>query len=271
MNILNKGESVMVNCLTVLIPTHACKRETCGPYARADQKNASAPSTRLIETVISNIKSNITEIPLKFIISLDHKTDVELSTQYLANLKLLEEKCDDIKVTSVDSRYTDNIMPYYTATNNIKHLIDLCPTEYFLFWEHDWIFVKDIDNAILKLWERDDLDLLRLNYQNPTDLGVSVWLENDTWRTNSFSNNPFVTSKTAWYDKFLPWVEEIYLQNYPNSEQDLGGWVETPLSNKLIQLYTEDLEAFRKEYRIGLYITDLEDLPIAHLNGQLWR
>ena len=82
--------------LTVLIPTHACKREVIGPFKNLDQKNASAPSTKLIETVISNIREHLSDISLKFIIGVDHKRDVDLSVSYLSNLKQLPFFNDEI-------------------------------------------------------------------------------------------------------------------------------------------------------------------------------
>ena len=65
--------------LTVCIPTHALKVEKIGPYKDYGQKNYTAPSTKLIETSMSSVREKLNKFNLKFIISLDHKLDNELS------------------------------------------------------------------------------------------------------------------------------------------------------------------------------------------------
>jgi len=243
--------------LSVLIPTHACKREVIGPFTNLNQTNASAPSTKLIETIISNIEDHLSEISLNFIIGLDHKTDVGLSNQYLENLKKLESQ--NIRVTSVNTQYSDRVMTTVTATKNFLNLISMCETNTFLLWEHDWVFTKPIDNTKLDI-EKLGIEMLRFNQSsNKTHHDEETIFQDEIGvRTTLFSNNPFITSKKVWSDQY-----EKFALDIPDWWGKYGAFIEGPINRYM----TEN----NLDYKIHVY-GELGDEPyIAHLNGQVWR
>tara|TARA_A100001515_G_C4581862_1_gene213191 strand:- start:875 stop:1624 length:750 start_codon:yes stop_codon:yes gene_type:complete len=245
--------------LTVLIPTHACKREVIGPLTNVDQKNATAPSTRLMQTVISNIKEYLYDIKLNFIIGLDHKTDVDLSNEYLSNLKKLSEVNDNIDVISYNTKYSDRVMTTITATNNFLKLISNCNTELFLLWEHDWVFKRPIDNNKLNI-QKLNIEMLRFNQFHNATLRDEEIISTDEIgvTTTAFSNNPFITSKEIWYSKYNDLALDI-----PNWWGQYGAFIEGPINRHMVEK--------NLNYKIHLY-GDLNDQPyISHLNGQIWR
>jgi|TARA_R100000353_G_scaffold147455_2_gene106031 hypothetical protein len=244
--------------LTVLIPTHACKREVIGPFKNLDQKNASAPSTKLIETVISNIREHLSDISLKFIIGVDHKRDVDLSVSYLSNLKQLPFFNDDIEVISYDTKYSDRVMTTITATNNFFNLISHCNTDTFLLWEHDWIFTKPIDNSKLDI-QNIGIEMLRFNqFTNKTNTVETISTDDMGLTTTLFSNNPFITSKQAWNDKYKKLASEI-----PDWWGEYGAFIEGPINRHIVEK--------NLNYKIHMYGNLNDDPYIAHLNGQVWR
>ncbi len=245
--------------LTVLIPTHALKREVIGPFKDMNQQNASAPSTKLIELVVKNIEDHITDIPLEFVIGLDHKPDLALSIDYLENLENYAKSTKNVKITHVDFKYCDRVMTTKTATENFYNLIEKCETDYFMMWEHDWVFIDKVDQEQLKIWNRD-IDMLRFNQHpnEPRKEDELMWHDERGLRTSLYSNNPFVTSKAHWILKYIHHGYEI-----PDWWGEYGAFIEGPI-NRLIK--EEKIKP-----RIHLY-GDRSDLPvIKHLNGQVWQ
>ena len=256
--------------LTVLIPTHAVKTELIGPYKNNPQHNATAPSTRLIEAAISSINTNL-DIDKQFLIGLDHKSDQDISNAYLNNLKSLQEKYDNVDVTHVSHTASENVLTTYSATENFFNLIDTCKTEYFLLWEHDWILTKSMDTDKIKLWE-NGIEFLRfnqfINRQEDHGCVKKLWKDEKGLRTDRFSNNPFITSKQVWYEKYKPLAENIpdWWGINPVDGLDYGAFIEGP-----IQRYLDNNPDKIDNYKIHLY-GDYGDEPfIAHLNGQVWR
>lgn len=251
-----------MNKLTVLIPTHAVKREVIGPLSGLKQKNATAPSTKLIEFVIENLKENIGDLISGIIIGLDHKIDDPISVEYLDNLTSLSDKYDNLKVSSVITKLSNNPMTTVTATKNFHNLIDTCETEYFLLWEHDWIFTGQVDTNQMKIWDRN-IDMLRFNQrENISFTGHENIFETSTGlKTTLYSNNPFVCSKSIWNSLYKPLANNI-----PDWWGEYGAFVEGPI-NRHLSSFPED----RTKYHIHLY-GKINDPPvIAHLNGQVWR
>ncbi len=245
--------------LTVLIPTHAFKVEIIGPFKDVPQQNASAPSTKLIELVVENVKEHITDIPLEFIIGLDHKPDVGLSIDYLKNLEFYAKNNKNIEITHVDFKHSDRVMTTKSATDNFYNLIDRCKTDYFMVWEHDWIFADKINQEDLKIWDRD-IEMLRFNQHpnEPRNENELMWHDEKGLRTSLYSNNPFITSKEIWNSKYKDFGSII-----PDWWGEWGGFIEGPI-NRSIKAKTLDPV-------IHLY-GDRSDPPVVkHLNGQVWQ
>ena len=256
--------------LTVLIPTHAVKTELIGPYKNQPQHNATAPSSRLIESAISSINTNL-DIDKQFLIGLDHKSDQDISNAYLNNLKLLRKKYDNVDVTHVSHTASENVLTTYSATENFFNLIDTCKTEYFLLWEHDWVLTKSIDTDKIKLWE-NGIEFLRFNQfvNRQEDPGCikRLWQDTEGLRTDRFSNNPFITSKQVWYEKYKPLAENIpdWWGINPVDGLDYGAFIEGP-----IQRYLDNNPDKTDNFKIHLYGNHGDEPFIAHLNGQIWR
>lgn len=253
--------------ITVCIPTHALKIEQIGPYKNYKQTNYTAPSTKLVETAINSVSKKLTEYNLKFIIGLDHKLDDNISVDYLTNLKKIE--CSNIKVTCVESKLEDKPLTTVTATKNFYNLVDLCESDYFLLWEHDWVFNSDIDQEQLNIFDLD-ADMIRFNQNANVELhGEHLWIDEKTNRlfTDYYCNNPFLTSKKFWYDKIVPIANEI-----PDWWGEYGAFIEGPMKRyRDNQLKYEDTKnKYLNEYRICLYGKLNEESVISHLNGQVW-
>ena len=79
-----------------------------------------------------------------------------------------------------------------TATKNFYNLVDLCETDYFLMWEHDWIFSKDVDNEKIKS-DISKVDMVRFNqHVNKIKDWETIWNEGDLLFTDFYCNNPFI-------------------------------------------------------------------------------
>ena len=254
--------------LTVLIPTHALKVEVVGPFKDFAQKNFTAPSTLLIETVIENIEKNLELKDIKFLIGLDHKLDVPLSVEYYNNLISFSKRKNNVEVTSFNTLLSSKPMTTFTATNNFFNLIKKCQTEWFMMWEHDWVFTKKIDINQISIWNDKDIDMLRFNQYPNASRGHPdiVWDEKERLRTSYYCNNPFITSKTIWKEKYEP-----IAKNIPTWWGEYGGFIEGPLKKYFIDNMSINREKFLSEYRIGLYGKMNEEPVIKHLNGQEWR
>jgi len=262
----------MRNELTVLIPTHAVKVEQIGPYKNHRQQNRTAPYTDLIEKVIKNIQESLTLFDLQFVIGLDHKEDDDLSCEYLENLKKLGHT-----VITTDSKLEDKPLTTVTATRNFLNLIDHSPTEWFMLWEHDWVFsdsdfIREKQESILAstLWHtplgRDVM--LRFNQrENKTYEGHEfVWVEYESpetkgqvLRTSLYSNNPFITSKTYWKKFFEPYAREI-----PDWWGEHGAFIEGPINRNLKEKHNVE------DYTINLFGNMGMKASVHHLNGQVW-
>jgi len=256
------------NMLTVLIPTHALKVEVIGPLKDYTQHNLTAPSTLLLETVVSNIEKNMDGQELKFIVGLDHKIDDPLSVQYYNNLVSFSNRKTNVEITSVNSILSSKPMTTFTATNNFFNLISRCETEWFMLWEHDWIFTDKIDIEQIKIWETKDVDMLRFNQHKnaPREFPEDVWEKDNRLMTSLYSNNPFITTKTIWKEKYYP-----IAKNIPTWWGEYGAFIEGPIKKYFVDRLLKDKERFLVEYKIGLY-GKLNDEPIIkHLNGQQWR
>lgn len=252
--------------LSVAMPTHAIKKFVeDGPLKGRVLSSASAPNTRLLETCIENIKNNLQGVELEFVISLDYKTDVDLCHQYFDNLKKLEADNENVKLTSVNYQMSDNIRVAETATYNYFNAIDNCSSEYFLFWEHDWIFKEKINLEEASIWE-DGRELLRFNQVdnvwNP-ERNFLTWQDERGLRTNLYSGNPFICSKTLYNNVYRPIAMDI-----PNlaPHMQFAAQVEGP-----IQKYMCNNPQKIDDFKIYLYGGLGHPATVAHLDGQNWR
>jgi len=221
----------MKDKLTILTPTHSFKIETSGGLEGYFNNVPSAPSTELIEASLDSIYAKTNLYGCRHIISLDNK-GTELDEAYVNNLKKLEDKWKHVEV--IESRCNTQD-PKYTATNNFLLLRDLVDTEFFLQWEHDWIFLEDIDmEKLLKLF--DDYNFINyIRFNQHKNEGTGVWsgdsseeflnknLESEPrvkevplLRTNEWSGNPHICRTNVWRNW---WKNMVYPNPYCYVEQ----------------------------------------------------
>jgi hypothetical protein len=255
--------------LTICIPTHCIKTETSGQYVGMKQQIPSAPSSKLVHSVIVDLlkKTNLDNtIPIH--IGFDKRMNREIDSVYEENLKKLKDLYPNLKVIVNESNTED---PIVTAPQNFINLIDSVKTKYYLFWEHDWIFkreislepiLKEMDSNLLINWIKfnqfpNNNSLVnfipeQFKNNNPSD---SIPL----LPTNRWSNNPYIC-RTEIFQKW--WKTFIYPTN------DEGGFVEGPL-NVFFNYYAEKqgIENAMNVFKCFIYGTWNDESLVTHLNG----
>lgn len=258
-----------MNNLTICIPTHCIKTETNGQYKGINQIVPSAPSNKLIYHILGDLfnKTKLS-IDTKIHIGLDKRIGRKIDEEYEANLKNLSNIYPNLKVIVNESIIDD---PIITAPNNFVNLIDSVNTEYYLFWEHDWIFIDNINlfDIIHDMNENKNINWIRFNsMKNNIDIVDFIPLEHkngiklnniDLLPTTQWSNNPYICRTKIfqnWWKTFI----------YPTYEE--GGFVEGPL-NVFYKFYVQKqgLEKALKTFGCFLYGKWNDNPTVAHLNG----
>ena len=269
MGVIGKNYEIMK--LTICIPTHTTKSESSGIYKNVRNNVPSTPSTKMIEKVILNIndKTDIDISNIKIIVGFDKRTNRNIDIEYHKNLEIL---CGKYNMTlSINESETPD--PILTAPNNFMKLIDSVDTDYYLFWEHDWIFNFDINfSKVLK--ELDDnprINYIRFNqHKNTNDTFDQFIAESSTVSsvidllpTHRWSNNPYICRT----DVFQNWWKNFI---YPTIEE--GGFVEGPM-NVFYMFYATKLGWEETVDKFGCYVYGKwnDEECISHLNGNDWN
>lgn len=257
--------------ITICIPTHCIKTEVSGQYKGMNQIVPTAPGTKLVQSVIKDLleKTNL-PITTKIHIGFDKRNNRSIDMQYEENLKLLSQTYSGLKVIINESDIDD---PITTAPRNFISLIDSVETKYYLFWEHDWIFLRDIkiQPIIDELDKNSEINWIKFSQfpNNNSIPGVHFIPEEfkninpskiiSLLPTTRWSNNPYIC-RTEIFQKW--WKTFIYPTN------DEGGFVEGPL-NVFYNHYMEKLgtKSALDVFKCFIY-GDWNDPPtIKHLNG----
>lgn len=255
--------------ITICIPTHCIKTETAGPYIGIEQKIPTAPSSKLIENIIKDLL-NKTGLPIdtNIHIGLDKRKNRTIDQKYEINLGLLRSIYPNLKLVVNESETED---PIITAPQNFTKLIDSVKTKYYLFWEHDWIFLNNIDikQIIKELDNNKEINWIRFNvFKNNNDvvnfIPIDYIEENigksiSILRTTQWSNNPYIC-RTEIFQKW--WKTFIY----PTYEE--GGFVEGPL-NVFYKHYIQKqgLDKALKNFKCFIYGKWNQEPLVTHLNG----
>jgi len=261
----------LMDNLTICIPTHCIKTEVSGQYVGINQIIPSAPSSKLIDGILNDIfvKTNLNK-DINIHIGFDKRNYREIDQQYEQNLIKLKDKYPNLKVVVNESDIDD---PITTAPQNFTKLIDSVNTKYYLFWEHDWIFTKNIDilQIITELELNDNINWIKFNQFSNNNSVVNFIPEQFKDKnpsinipllpTTRWSNNPYIC-RTEVFQKW--WKTFVY----PTDEE--GGFVEGPL-NVLFEYYTkkQGLEKAMSVFKCFIYGNWNDPAIVAHLNGYL--
>ena len=254
--------------LTICIPTHCIKTETRGQYIGIEQKVPSAPSSKLVFKIITDLleKTNLDK-NIAIHIGLDKRKGRSIDQEYYLNLEKLKEYFPNLKVIVNESETED---PIVTAPENFIKLIDSCQTDYYLFWEHDWIFKKpfDLKPIIDEMNINKNINWIRFNvFKNNNDIVnflpidfINEKISNiPLLRTTQWSNNPYIC-RTEIFQKW--WKTFVY----PTDEE--GGFVEGPL-NVFYKHYIQKqgLEHALNTFKCFIYGRWDDASIVDHLNG----
>lgn len=255
--------------LTICIPTHCIKTETNGQYTGINQIVPSAPSNKLILNILFDLfsKTNLS-VDTHIHIGFDKRSNREIDKEYEINLNRLREIYPNLKVIVNESAIDD---PIITAPNNFAKLIDSVKTDYYLFWEHDWIFNKPIDLKLIidEMDTNPNINWIRFNAHRNNNVVVDyiplAYTEDsvsDTiplLRTTQWSNNPYVCRTRIFQDWWKTFI-------YPTYEE--GGFVEGPL-NVFYQHYIlkQGLDVALKNFKCFIYGKWNDEPLVRHLNG----
>lgn len=255
--------------LTICIPTHCVKTEVSGQYVGMNQIIPSAPSARLIDGILNDmfLKTNL-EKDIKIHIGFDKRTYRNIDQEYEQNLINLREKYPNLKVITNESDIDD---PITTAPKNFTKLIDSVETKYYLFWEHDWVFTKNINvlEIIDEMEINDNINWIKFSqFFNNNDVVQFIpeqFKNNNPSKniplipTTRWSNNPYIC-RTEIFQKW--WKTFVYPTN------DEGGFVEGPL-NVFLNHYIEKqgIELAMKNFKCFIYGNWNDSPTVSHLNG----
>lgn len=260
-----------MSSLTICIPTHCVKTEVGGPYQGMNQIIPSAPSTKLISTVLTNLFETTDLSPsIKINIGFDKRKGRQIDEQYEENLKNMISLYPNLKVVVNESEIDD---PITTAPNNFLKLINSVRTKYYLFWEHDWIFLRkiNIEEILTELDRNNEINWIKFSQfpNNNTVPGVHFipeeFKDNNPSSviplipTTRWSNNPYIC-RTEIFQKW--WSTFIYPTN------DEGGFVEGPL-NVFFNYYIKKLgkEKALQVFKCFIYGKWNDPAIVSHLNG----
>ena len=263
---INKNE------ITVLIITSAVKSI---PEIRENMHAISKVSEDLnfIEDTLENIK-NFSGID-NFLIVHDFKIDSKYSKVHNENLNKIRKKYNFNLLNSPSCMAMPSQL---TASNAFKLGISKISSEYFLFWEHDHLFVKKVNWEIVSKSFESGGKLIKFNrsknfINSKRDLQKDLILNkgitnqlfesnhNDLVETNFYCNGPFISETN-----FCKGLWENVNYEIPNWNGSFGGFIEGPVNQKMLeeQLNLKQNE-FREKYPLFVYGDKFLE-PIVSLN-----
>lgn len=257
--------------ITLCITTHCLKKETSGLYAGINNIVPSSPSTRMIETVISNFleKTSLNIDDVNIHIGFDKRNNRQIDEDYHQNLINLEKKYKNYKVIVNSSDSTD---PIVTAPSNFLRVIKSVETDLYILWEHDWVFKRDINIVPIleEIRKNTKINYIRFNQFDNNNIRYNNLVQNGTNPSTTipliptfrWSNNPYICRTSVfknWWSTFV----------YPTSNE--GGFVEGPL-NEFYKFYIDTMGLESALDRFGCFVYGKwdDESIISHLNGNSW-
>lgn len=236
----------MKDKITLLIPTTAMR---------------SAPSTKLIQRTLDSAgKRLFGGESVRCIVHFDMWDESPLSLEYLQNLRHLS------KSRKFDLIYGSRGLGFAT-----REMISMVDTDYYIFLEHDWEFVKpiDIDALVAMMDQHHEVNYIRFNKRTnaiagydkilePSVIGGINLLRNDVW-----SANPHIGRTGTFKGKWINYLPSISKRG-PEMEQFIH------------HAYIEDIESggfqnASKEWGIFVYGKPGDKRVVKHLDGDKWR
>ena len=241
--------------ITVLIPTNWVP---------------SCPGTKLMETVVRSLERSRELDGCRCVIGYDvPKENTEQHREYARNLLRLSSRLN-VEVKSIINAQ---------QRKSFLSLIRECRTEYMLFWEHDWdwLRVPDIAGLVAEMDRDRSINVVYFSKRDNID-GAKMGDKVETLRaragampllkTNRWSNNPQLCRRSKW-EEWFPVVEAAPLQ-WPG--QKPSKQIEPALHFKYLDEI--DRDGFDKAHaRWGMYVYGKigDKAMIRHLDGKRFR
>ena len=243
--------------LCILIPTHILP---------------SAPATKIIQTTLNSLAEIKDLQGCDCFINCDlDTTKKEIGLQYIKNLNKLSSPFN-IRVS-----YSENAQQRFNVLNLIYN--KWCYYKYFLFIEHDWIFIELPPlNKIMEVMDKyPQINVIyfnkRPNLQIPYPAGDFI-LEPATeitelplLKTSKWSNNPHIVRSAVW-KKW--WYSE--LQNAPINRANPRKQIETILHYHYIQdIQERGFAQVHAKWGMYSYGELNKNKMVEHLDGRNFR
>jgi len=171
-----------------------------------------APSTELIENTFDSIYSRLSFKGCRHIINYDMPEDNEKYREYYNNLLKLKDKYNsNIEITTQSIKNKKRSYIY-------SEIVDTINTPYVLFWEHDFILLKDIDiTKIVNVMDNNkNINYIKFNKRKTTQtkskigkehITIDGWLEDENiydiplTKTCGYSGIPHI-ERVDWFKSF---------------------------------------------------------------------
>jgi len=228
----------------------------------------SAPSTRMVELIISKFFENTNVKPeeVQIIVGFDKRINRQIDEQYHQNLEGLSSNYPNYKVLV---NLSNSIEAIVTATQNFLNVIFSVETETYTIWEHDRPAIRPFDfrSVIEEMKVNKSINYIRFNefynnnerYPNLVENGHNPSDKIPLIPTYRWSNTPHICRTSTFKNWFSTFV-------YPTHNE--GGFVEGPLC-ELLSFYIEKMGMEETVKRFGTFVYgNWNDEPLhVHLNG----
>ena len=246
--------------VTILTTTHyraSAHRLHAGYPANHDRQFT---HTDLIGGVIKSLYKRINCSNLKHTISLDHDENNDGSNEYLNNLNKLKDVYPNLNVIKTNKGI------YYS----IKNLIESVETDYYLWWEHDWEFKKNmsIQQFVDIMDKYENINYIRFNKRNT----VRAACDSHLWEANTAKDDMKLTGTSCWSNnpyfgrksKMMEWYDMM-----DKEESNFHPTIELLLQNKMrSDISTFGEKEVEKIWGVYIYGEIGGEQLINHLNGR---
>jgi len=254
----------MKDKLTILTTTHfkASAHRLQSDY-KVDHSRTNT-STLLIESTIKNLYDYLGHQDIQHFISLDHDPEDEGSCLYLNNLHKLLINYPNVNLLVTTKGIRESII----------NLINSVTTDYFLWFEHDWCFKRNVNvpKLIQLLDLESDINYIRFNKRNNIVFNCDTALKETKFSVNEdaiilcgttgWSNNPYIGRTSTWQTTWMDYLNDPLIPNQITIELELQNEYRRQIKETSFE------EALKKW---GVYIYDQLGASnvVQHLNGRL--
>ncbi len=195
-----------------------------------------APSTELIEETFDSLYGKLPLKGCRHIINYDMPEVNEKYMEYYDNLWKLRDKYNpNIEINTETVKYKRRSYIYSDIVDTIK-------TPYVLFWEHDFLLLREIDieNIIQSMDEDESINCIRFNKRkteptkprkNPKGIPIDSWLEQDNRininlvKTCGYSGAPHI-ERVEWFKTFCKkLIYSLQVKKKTSIERAINIWL----------------------------------------------